>query len=154
MDDPETREDRWKSDKFAACQEIYEEFNDGCSQAVQMGAYGAIDECLYACRNSISFKQYNPSKPAKYGLLFKQITDVEVPFTHRSEVFAGRPHQEGNTPYYINTTEAIVHRLINEVAKHQDLTGVTKNLRTVFKFLTIHIKNETGGFANIMNSRS
>jgi hypothetical protein len=41
-----------------------------------MSQYGAIDKCLYACRNRLAFKVYNPAKPAKYGLLFKCVNEV------------------------------------------------------------------------------
>ena len=84
--DPGTREFRWRTDRFAACREIFEEWNDNCAASLQAGDYLAVDECLYAMRNRLAFKQYNKNKPAKYGLLFKQLNSVRVPFTHRSEV--------------------------------------------------------------------
>ena len=33
----------------------------------------ATDETLYPYRGSIEFKQYNPSKPGKYGLLYRSL---------------------------------------------------------------------------------
>lgn len=83
---------------------------------------GAIDECLYACRNQVAFKQYNPSKPAKYGILFKCINEVRMPFTHRSEAFAGKPAQAGGG-YHFKTTEEITLRLVDKVREMQDLQG-------------------------------
>ena len=35
-----------------------------------MGEYVAIDECQYAKMIQVLFNFYNPSKPAKYGILF------------------------------------------------------------------------------------
>lgn len=124
LDDPETRPARWSMDRFSACREIFEEWNDNCSKALQIGKWAAIDECLYPCRNKLAFKQYNPNKPAKYGILFKELNEAGgAPFTHRSEVFAGRPVVPGMTQYHQPTTEGITLRLVNEVAKHQDLSG-------------------------------
>ena len=53
-------------------------------------------------RNQVAMKQYNPSKPAKYGLLFKSLNDGRFPYTYNSLVYAGKP-QQGGGPYYINT---------------------------------------------------
>ena len=60
----------------------------------------------------IAFKSYNPSKPAKYGLLFKCL----------NEAFAGKPVLEGGD-YYLKSTEDITLRLIDKVRKKQDLYG-------------------------------
>ena len=34
MDDPGTREFRWRTDRFAACREIFEEWNDNCAASL------------------------------------------------------------------------------------------------------------------------
>ena len=51
----------------------------------------AIDETLYPVRTRVSFKQYNPSKPAQYGLLFKSVNAVRYPYTFVTTVYAGKP---------------------------------------------------------------
>ena len=122
LDEIDTREERWKLDRFTAVREIFERFNENCGTALQMGEYGAIDECQYATMMQVSFKTYNPSKPAKYGILFKCINEVKMPFTHRSEPFAGKPSVESGE-YYLGTTEAITLRLIDKVAEKQDMQG-------------------------------
>ena len=55
LDDPDTRGERWKQDRFAAAREVFEEFNDNCSEALQADDFMAIDECLYPMRNQVSF---------------------------------------------------------------------------------------------------
>ena len=40
--------------------------------------YVAIDETLYPYSGSIIIKQYNPSKPAKYRLLYHSLCDAVV----------------------------------------------------------------------------
>lgn len=127
LDDRASRGERWKVDRFAAAREIYERWNDNCACALHIGEYCAIDECQYATRMQVGFKTYNPSKPAKYGLLFKCINEVVYPFTHRSEAFAGKPKEEGGL-FYFKTTEEITLRLVDKVRQRQDLRG--RNLTT------------------------
>ena len=121
MDDAETREERWQTDRLAACRDIHEEWNDNCSAALQADDFMAIDECLYACRNQISIKQYNPNKPAKYGLLIKELNSVRVPYTHRSEVYAGKPVSEG--PYYLKSVEELTLRLVDKYSEFCEVQG-------------------------------
>ena len=114
FDNPDTRQQRWRLDRFAAAREFFEMWNDRCGQMLQMADYGAVDECLYACRNQLGFKTYNPNKPAKYGINIKCLNEVRCAYTHRSEVFAGKPVEQGHTPYYIPNTEGITMRLFEQ----------------------------------------
>ena len=86
FDDPDTRAERWKSDKFACMRSILETFNANCSKYRYPSGYLAVDETLYPYRVRISFKQYNPNKPAKYGLLDRSICDALIPYTHHSSI--------------------------------------------------------------------
>ena len=140
FDDAGTRAERWKTDRFAACREVFELWNEQCGAQLQMDAFVAIDECLYSCRNRIAFKQYNPSKPAKYGILFKCLNEVKYPFTHRSEVFAGRPVDTENAPYYFKTTEQLTLRLVNKTREKQDMKG--QNLTTDNLYTSVSLANK------------
>lgn len=51
-------------------------------------------------RNQISFKQFNPSKPAKYELLFKSINAARYPYTFGTALYAGKPQNEGGQFYH------------------------------------------------------
>ena len=72
------------------------------------GDYLSPDETLYPMQTQISFKQFNPSKQAKYGLLFKSVNAARYPHTFISSPYSGKPTEEGGQ-YYIQDTEAIVH---------------------------------------------
>lgn len=96
FDNFETRAERWKHDRFTAIREIYEMFNDRCSKTLYPQDYLSLDETLYSCRTRVNFKQFNSSKPAKYGLLFKSINTARIPYTLRTLVYAGKPHGERN----------------------------------------------------------
>ena len=62
FDDPDTRQERFLNDRFAAIRDIFEHFNDNCGKYVEPPEFIALDETLYAMRNRISIKQYNPNK--------------------------------------------------------------------------------------------
>jgi len=122
FDDFASREHRWKHDRFAAIRELFETFNRNCSTHVVPEEYLCIDETLYPTRNKISFKQYNPSKPAKYGLLFKSINAVTYTYTHCMIPYCGKP-TEDETAYYVSGVEGAVKYLVQNLQKHVDLQG-------------------------------
>ena len=70
-----------------------------------------IDENLYPTRNQISFKQFNRSKPAKYGLLYA----VTAPY-------AGKPQNEGSQ-FYLPGTENVTKYLNERMDGKQKLEG-------------------------------
>ena len=76
------------------------------------GDYLSLDETLYPMRTQISFKQFNPSKPVKYGLLFKSVNAATYRYTFISSTDSGKPTGEGGQ-YYIQGTEAIYCSLSN-----------------------------------------
>ena len=72
FDNRDTRPDRYKSDRFAAIREIFEDWNSNCSSSLYAALFNVIDECLYPLRNKWLGKSYNPGKPSKYGINFKE----------------------------------------------------------------------------------
>jgi len=122
FDDAATRADRFSHDRFAAMREIFENFNDRCSSVLQPDEYLAIDETLYSCRNQISFKQYNASKPNKYGILYKSVNAVQYPFTFRVVVYSGKPTGEPS-PYYVPGILPIVKALVTGLETGVDMSG-------------------------------
>ena len=122
FDDLETRSARWQNDRFAAFRTVFEMFNDRCSSVINPQDYLAIDETLYSCRTKVSFKQYNASKPAKYGLLFKSINSTRTPFTFRAVVYAGKPQGEPGD-YYVPGIIPIVKSLVTGLGNKTDLKG-------------------------------
>ena len=49
-----------------------------------LSEYLAIDETLYPMKHQIAFRQYNPNKPHKYGVLLKSLNEARVPYTFKS----------------------------------------------------------------------
>ena len=122
FDNADSRPNRFQRDRFAAFRDIFESFNDNCSSVLQPNEYLSLDETLYSCRNQISFKQYNPSKPHKYGILFKSINAVEYPFTFRTSVYSGKPLGEPG-PFYTPGILPTVKSLVTSLKGHVDLKG-------------------------------
>ena len=119
FDDKSRCKDQWLSDRFAAGRDIFEMFNKNC---VIPSEYLAIDETLYPMRHQKSFRQYNPKKPHKYGLLLKSINDSRFHFTYKAAPYAGKP-ENGDGPYRICVTEDYIKYLVNEVKKDASLKG-------------------------------
>ena len=111
FDDAEKRPEEWKTDRFAACREITNLFNDRMKTVLVPSEYLSIDETLYPMRHQIAFRQYNPNKPAKYGLLYKSLNDARFPFTYQTNPYCGKP-VAGNGPYYLTATEEYIKTLV------------------------------------------
>ena len=81
-----------------------------------------MDETLYSTRKQISFKQFNPSKPANYGMLYKSINACSYPFTFSTAVYPAKPKAEP-TSYYTPGTSQIVKYLIQNLKCHSNLVA-------------------------------
>ena len=121
FDDASTRESRCVEDKFAAMRDIFEEFNRNCARARVPSPYLAIDETLYPYRGHIKLKQYNPNKPAKYGLLHRSISDSTLPYTYFTLPYAGKP--ENPNRYYVTGTDSYTKYLVENLRQHVDISG-------------------------------
>ena len=67
---PEVREATFPTTDYWFLQSVWK---DERSLAGIPDVYFANDEILYPVRTRVSYKQYNPSKPAWYGFLFKSV---------------------------------------------------------------------------------
>uniref|UniRef100_UPI00358F374B uncharacterized protein n=1 Tax=Myxine glutinosa TaxID=7769 RepID=UPI00358F374B len=112
FDDEDTRPERWRNDRFAASRELHDLLNRNCAEALIPSDFITIDETLYPMRSGISFRQYNRSKPAKYGQLFHSLNDARHPYTFFSRPYAGKPTGDHPTHHYVTGTEEVVKNLI------------------------------------------
>ena len=78
-------------------------------------------------RHQIAFRQYNPNKPHKYGVLFKSLNEARFPYTFKSVPYAAKP-TSGDGPYYINSTIDYVKYLVSQTKKQVNLRG--RNIST------------------------
>ena len=104
FDDSELREDRKKTDSFAALRDIWSEWNERLRTFYKASHSITIDEQLVASRCRSPHRIYNPSKPGKYGELVRWCTDAKnryflngSPLTKRPEdSVAAEVHKESN----------------------------------------------------------
>ena len=56
-------------------------FCHNCFSQIIPSEYLYLDETLYPMRNQKRFRQFNPNKPAKYGMFFKSVNAVNYSYT-------------------------------------------------------------------------
>ena len=81
-------------------------------------------------------KQYNPNKPAKYGLLYQSISDSVVPFTYFILPYAGKRDIEGSEFYVTSTDEYSVY-LVDKLFSHVNITGRNVSMDRYFTSVTV-----------------
>lgn len=136
FDDIVTRDERWKNDRFTAIRELFELFNKQCMTMITPSDFLSIDETLYPMKTQISFKQYNPDKPGKYGLLFKAINDARFPYNYFATPYCGKPVEEGGV-FYVQGTENLVKYMVDSFSKYQAISGRNISFDRLYTSLTI-----------------
>ena len=86
------------------------------------GDYLSLDEALHSMRTQISFKQYKPNKPAKYGLLLKAINAARYPYTFIAAPYCGKPVGDPGE-YYVSGTFEVVQKMVGRLESVVSLTG-------------------------------
>jgi len=86
------------------------------------GDYLSLDETLYPMRTQISFKQYNPNKPAKYGLLLKAINAARYPYTFIAAPYCGKPVGDSGE-HYVSGTFEVVKKMVDRLQTVVSLAG-------------------------------
>lgn len=129
FDDVRDRRERETIDKLAAIREISELFLSNFQNNFIASEYLTIDEQLLAFRGRCSFRQYLPSKPAKYGLKVFALVDAKTAYTYNLETYVGT---QPDGPYkYSNSAQDIVLRLV------QPVEGTNRNITTDNWFTSI-----------------
>lgn len=137
FDDIDGREERWETDRFAAFREFFRLFNEHCAQMRIPSDLLALDETLYPFRGRIGIKQYNPKKPAKYGLLYRSISDAERPYTYYTLPYAGKPNVVTQESEYVTGTDNYTKYLVKGLERCVDLRGRNLSIDRFFTSVTI-----------------
>lgn len=88
-------------------------FVQNCQNAYTISEYSTIDEQLVPFRGKCPFRQYMPSKPAKYGLKIQTLCDARTWYVVAMEVYVGK---QPDGPYELsNSPKDVVHRLIEPI---------------------------------------
>ena len=124
FDNPQERKQLRETERFAAAREIMEIFNSNLSKHVAPSEYLSIDDILYPIRQQIAFRQYNPNKPRRYGLLLKPLNDARFPCSFKPVPYSEKP-KAGDGLYYLKSTIDYIKYLVTEMEAHQPITGRT-----------------------------
>jgi len=80
FDDKFTRLERRRIDKLASFRNIYEKWMEVIPKLYYPAENVTVDEQLVAFRGRCPFKQYIPSKPAKYGIKIWTLCDSKTSY--------------------------------------------------------------------------
>ena len=122
FDNKETRQQRWREDKFAAICEFFMKMNENNRRCHKPSPYVSVDETLYPYSARIGMKQYNPSKLAKYGLLYQSLCDAKVLYTYSTLPYARKPEVTGADDYVTGCNE-YTKWLVNNFQIYETLQG-------------------------------
>ena len=99
----------------------------------------AVDKTLYPYRGSIGFKQYNLSKPAKYGLLYRSLCDSSVSYIYYTFPHAGNPEENTGEPgkYHVTGTDEYTKYLVTEFNRFNSIMGCNISMDRYFTSVTL-----------------
>ena len=98
----------------------------GDNPSINGGLLAGTRRC---CLDRHEFKQFMALKTERYGINFKSINSVEIPYTHSMVVAAGRPENEEG-PHYTKDVLSTVQRLVTNLKKHVKLMHSEELLKT------------------------
>ena len=112
---------------------------------------------MYPYRGRIGFKQYNPNKHAKYGLLYRSVCDTFVPYTYFSLPYAGKPEDgDAGNPllkYYVTGIEDYSKYLVQGFCNHNDISGCNISMDHFFTSVTLAQWNNKRNFTIVGTMR-
>ena len=76
-------------------------------------------------RQEIAFRQYNPNKPHRYGLLPKSLNDARFPYTYKAVPYAAKPKTGDGPIDYIKY-------LVTEMKADHPVTGRTISIDRLY----------------------
>ncbi|KAJ7984080.1 hypothetical protein DPEC_G00366450 [Dallia pectoralis] len=91
FNDRETRPARRAVDKLAAVRELWDEWSARLPSLYNPGPDVTVDEQLVPFRGRCPFRQYMPSKPARYGIKAWVCCDARSSYAWKMQVYTGKP---------------------------------------------------------------
>ena len=112
--------------KFAKMEEIFDIFKNNIFVLLMPGAHLCVDETLFSFRGKCSFRQYMPSKPAKYGIKFWVLVDVVSSYVLVIDPYLGK--DESSTPRGgVSVGESVVQKLVSQYSYKEKRVLVCDN---------------------------
>ena len=121
FDDNETRNNRWKTDKFTCMRELFEGMNERNARTSHPSPLVAIDETLYSS-NTIQLNQLSMANCTDVSAILQYLTPT------------GKPEkvEDPAAKYYITGTEEYSKYLINELSVYCNLQGINISMDRYF----------------------
>ncbi|TWW61348.1 hypothetical protein D4764_05G0014380 [Takifugu flavidus] len=91
FDDRESRPARRVTDKLAAIRDVWDKWVERLPYLYNPGPDVTVDEQLVPFRGRCPFRQYMPSKPAKYGIKSWVACDAKSSYAWKMQVYTGKP---------------------------------------------------------------
>lgn len=104
------------TDKLAAIRDVWNLWVERLPLVYNPGPDVTVDECLIPFRGQCAFKQYMPSKPAKYGIKIWAACDSRTSYAWNMQVYTGKP--QGGQPEKKNQGMRVVLDLTTGLQGH------------------------------------
>ena len=148
FDKTSTRQNRRQETKFAPMGDVYDMWEERLSRPFIPYEYVTVDETLVPFRGRCSFKQYMPSKPAKYGLKFWCLCDAKTGYCLHMQPYLGADNGAGRTT-------GLGQKVVLNLTKGTDVgrTVVTDNFFTSLELLRNLRKRNLGLIETVRKNR-
>ncbi|KAL6419436.1 hypothetical protein ACFW04_011413 [Cataglyphis niger] len=98
-----------RSDKLSKIKPVINYFNQQFEEIYTMQEDIAIDESLVKFKGRLSYKQYNPSKRARFGIKVYKLCESSTGYCYNFKIYTGRDK--------IHTTENASETVVKELSK-------------------------------------
>ena len=119
LDDIDTRKERRKKDRFCLAREVFDAVDANLRHHYRPSEALTVDESLVKFRGRCSFKVYMQSKPGRYGILVRSMSDAYNRYMLKMWAYSGRPVLPDKAPsgVILSTVPALVKHLVGDYAK-------------------------------------
>ena len=141
FDDASTRAQRKQTDTFAAVREIWEDFNSLLGAHYDPSEDLVIDEQLVCSRTRSPHRTFNPSKPGKYGELYRWCADGRHRFFLKGDPLIRKQRNERTSVH-----DLIMNLVSPYLGTGRNVTGdrYFSNVKTASILLTEHLMTYVG----------
>ncbi|XP_057696551.1 piggyBac transposable element-derived protein 4-like isoform X1 [Corythoichthys intestinalis] len=94
FDDKLLRPQRHHANKLSPISDLWNSWNFRLQKMFNVGRDVCVDDQLIAFTGRCSFKQYMPSKPAKYGIKIWALCDARTSYALKLKVYTGKPPRD------------------------------------------------------------
>lgn len=98
-----------RPDKLIKLRWFLDYINDKCSSAYTPYGYYTVDESMIKFKGRLSFRQYLPAKPVKWGVKMWSLCESTTGYRHRFQIYTGK--EDGQE-------RGLSHRVVMDLVHH------------------------------------